>query len=984
MASSSPAKRAKPLLILLLLGLLPAAVHAGTPAGPPQAPILRIEAGGPTGAVAHVSVDAAGTLMAAASYDKTVRLYSLPDDIERAVLRPPIGAQQEGELYAVALTPDGKTCFAAGATGGAWDGSFSIYMFSVTQNRLLARLPGLASPVYDLTVSPDGTRLAAGLAKGGVLVWDARTGKSVFTDANYAAPVRNLRFDKQNDLFSASADGFIRSYDSSGRLVAKVQPETGLRPWALAVSPDGGFVAVGFENDRSGHPVLDVLNAATLTKAFAPDTTGLTGEGLLAVDWAGESGGISLLAGGYVRNGQGNVIRRWGDFGLGAHQDIVAAHDTIRDIKSIPGGGAVYATEDPGWGRVGPDGGVALQPAPAVADLRPARGNLGISANGTAVEFKTAGTALKFDADARNLVVIPALDSGFAVAQTSAPGLTIRNWQDTDAPSLNGTALRLDHEEYSRSLAVFPSGKAFLLGTDTALRLYDASGKLQNETAVDAAAWALSISADGKTVVAALTDGTLHWYGVAADGTLTPRATLFAAADQTRWVLFTPAGFFDEADLGGQNLVGFHVNLGANQQPEWVSFSQAFRLFHAPDVVRAALAGDNGPQNTALAAIGDLHDRLIHEPAIDILSACAVTSGQCSPVVVSSTSSIELPVGATALRLTAQIKDQGLGVGATDIFVNGRNTGRQAAPALAGGSAQSQLTVPLDPGTDDVILRQYDGGNAIYAESPPLRIVRAGPATPGAPVATGTLYVLAIGIDHFAAGPSLNLNFAVSDAQSFATLVKQAASPVYANVHVTVLTETQATRAGILAALGNIATQAQPGDTFLFYIASHGGVNTNDGRFLLIPQDIQNLTSWQTIENGAITENALITALASIRARDSLLFIDTCYAGNVSAASLANVGQETGRYIISASSSAQEALDSYNGRDGVLIYALREAFTGDAPHDSHGVVGALSLGEYISERVGELARQRNHTQDAEFTAAQSQLNSFPVGEVMNQ
>jgi hypothetical protein len=63
---------------------------------------------------------------------------------------------------------------------------------------------------------------------------------------------------------------------------------------------------------------------------------------------------------------------------------------------------------------------------------------------------------------------------------------------------------------------------------------------------------------------------------------------------------------------------------------------------------------------------------------------------------------------------------------------------------------------------------------------------------------------------------------------------------------------------------------------------------------------------------------------------------------------------------------------------------LREAFQGDAPHDSHGIIGALSLGEYMSEEVGELARSRNHDQDAEFTAAQSQLNSFPVGAVANQ
>jgi WD40 repeat protein len=956
---------------------IPLVAHAQS--GPPQAPILRIEAGGPTSAVTHLSVDAAGTLMAVGSYDKTIRLYSLPDDVQRAVLRPPIGAEREGEIYAVALSPDGKTVFAAGATGGAWDGSFSIYMFSVAQNRLLARLPGLAAPVYDLAISPDGTRLAAGLAAGGILVWDAHTGKQVFTDTGYIGPVRSVRFDARGDLFNASADGKIRAYNPSGALTASVTPEPGLHPWGLAVSPDGGFIAVSFENK----PVLDVLASGTLKKVFAPDVSGLSGQGLLAVSWVGISGGTSLLAAGYVRGEQGNIIRRWGDFGLGTPSDIPAAHDTIRDIKALPGGGAVYATEDPGWGRMGADGSIAALPNPPVADLRTARAaGLGVSADGTAIEFKTATATLKFDANAHALTPISAIEPGFATAQTGATGISVTNWQDTDAPSLNGAHIALDHEEYSRSLAMLPSGAGFILGTDTQLRVYNAAGKLLGKTPLDAAAWAVTVSADGKTAVAALLDGTLHWFGVGPDGALGPRATLFTAADNTRWVLFTPDGFFDEADLGGQNLVGFHVNLGPNQQPEWVSFSQAFKLFYAPDVARAALAGNTAPATAALAAIGDLHNRLIHEPVISIASACAVASGICSTIPLTSTSNIALPDAASALNLTVKTLDRGLGVGATDIFVNGRNTGREAAPELANGSATTPLTVPLDPGANIVVLRQYDGGNAIYAESTPLSITRIVPANaaPPAPQAAGALYVLAIGIDHFAA-PNLTLNFAVSDATSFTSLIKQAAAPIYPKVHVTLLTDAQATRAGILNALDAVATQAQPNDTFLFYIASHGGVNANNGEFMLVPQDIHDLSSWTSIEQEAITENALIAALANIRARDTLLFIDTCYSGNVSAAKLANVGQETGRYIISASSSAQEALDSYNGRDGVLIYALREAFTGNAPHDSHGVVGALSLGEYMSERVGELARSRNHAQDAEFTAAQAQLNSFPVGEV---
>jgi hypothetical protein len=618
----------------------------------------------------------------------------------------------------------------------------------------------------------------------------------------------------------------------------------------LAVSPDGGFLAVSYE----GVPAVDVLAAKDLRGFAKPDVSGLGG-GLLAVDWVVEGGGVSLVAGGYARNGGKNVVREWGDFGFDAPRDVAAAGDTIRDIRAVPGGGAVYATEDPGWGRIGADGAVAMAPAAAVADLRGSRnGGLAVSADGAVVEFEAGGRLLRFNAGARSLTPAASLDAGLAAARVTA--LDVRDWKDTDAPSVGGVRLALDSEEYSRSLAVLPGGRKFLLGTDTQLRLFDAGGKLLGSAPVDAAAWAVTVSADGKIAVAALLDGTLRWFGVGDDGTLTPRATLFAAADAKRWVLFTPGGFFDEADLGGQNLVGFHVNLGENQQPEWVSFGEGFRLFYAPSVVRAALAGDTGPAEKAAAAIGDLHDRLVHEPTVAVQSACVGAGDGCRAIAVSSAADVALPDDAAAVTLTISAADRGLGVGAEDVFVNGRNVGRQAAPVLVGGKGSAQVTVPLDPGPDQIVVRQYDGGNAVYAESPALSVTRTDVGSAAAPAA-GTLYVLAVGIDHFAANDaSLTLKFAVSDATSFAGLVGKAAAPDYAHVQVNLLTDAQATRAGILAALADVAAKAQPGDTFLFYVASHGGVNASDGQFLIVPQDIKDLSSWGTIEAGSVTERA--------------------------------------------------------------------------------------------------------------------------------
>jgi hypothetical protein len=957
------------------LGLLAAGPsRAGTP---PQQAFLRIEAGGHTSAIPRLAVDAAGHLLATASYDKTIRLWSLPDGHPAAVLRPPIGLRQEGEIYAVAVSPDGRRVFAAGATGGQWDGNFSIYVFDARRGVLAGLLGGLPAPVNDLAVSPDGQRFAAGLAEGGVREWDAATGKLVFEDRAYAGPVRSVAIDRAGDLFAAAADGRLRSYDPAGHKRAEAPLPSGLRPWGLAVSPDGGLLAVTSETaDKAGRLHVDVVSSRTLAFVFAPDTAGLPGEGLLAVAWVSDAkGGVQLLAGGYAHGAAGYPIRRWTDFGLGGFTDLVAAHDTIRDIVALPGGGAVYATEDPGWGRIGADGSVASRPAPPLADLRPARAQgLAVSADGTRVDFATRAGLQRFAVTERSLTTIDRIDPGFAAARTEAPGLALSGWQDSSVPKLNGHVLALDGNEISRSAALLPDGSGVLLGTDTHLRLFGGNGRALAAIDVPAAAWAVTVAKDGHLAVAALLDGTLRWYGLDAAG-IAERAALFAHADGLRWVLFTPEGFFDNADRGGNDLVGLLLNRARNQQPDWISFSQAYRVLYAPAVVRARLMGDPGPARARLAALGDIRGRIARQPLVSVTAACLPQpDDSCRTLPLVQGAPISLPPGASSIRLSAEITTRGAPVGPLDMFVNDRNAGRTE---LAADGGAVTLDAPLDAGANTVQLRVYDASGAIFTQAAPLVLARQGDA---APTTRGRLFIFAIGIDHYA-NPTLALHYAVADAKTFTRGIGKAAAPLYSSVEVTELLDSQATRAGILAAFDRLAKIIRPADTFLFYVASHGVLDEDTNRFLLIPHDISDISSWSAMARQGIDEGTLVAALSRIQARDALLFLDTCHSGQVTADSLANVGHETGRYLLAASSSVQEALDSYDNHNGVFVYAVNEALAGRAGADADGDLGALSLGEYVSRRVGELARQRGHDQDAVFRAAQSDLRSFPVARI---
>ncbi|WP_424813017.1 caspase family protein [Roseococcus sp. YIM B11640] len=955
--------------LVLTLGLLALAPIARAQE-PPQAPILRIEAAAHIAPVSRLATDAAGRVLASVSDDKTLRLWSLPDGTPLAVLRPPIGDRSEGELYAVALTPDGSRAFAAGFTGRSWENGFSIYLFETATGRLLARLPGLPAPAQHLAISPDGTRLAAALGgRAGIRIWDARDGKPVAEDSQgWAGAARMVAFDAQGRLAATSADGRVRVYDANGRKVAERAPVQGGRPYGLAWSPDGALIAVGFE-DRLR---VEVLAANDLRTVLVPDATWLQGEGLPAVAWASDGrGGVQLYASGYARRQGGTpgaanfVIRRWSDFGLGPARDIPAARDAISQLLPLPQGGLAFAAADPGWGRLAPDGSLVQAPTPPGGDFRNTAEWLAASADGQRVRFvlRPGTPPLVFDAQTGQLSAEEARD--LASARQQSPRINVTDWQNRDRPRVNGQPLRIGEGEFSRSLAILPGEERFLLGSDSQLSLFDRTGRVLDQVPTPGAVWGV-VAGDG-VAVAALGDGTIRWYQT--EPRLVERGALFVHAETRRWVSWTPQGLFDHSPQGGQELVGVHLNNGRAQTPEWASFQQAYRALYAPAELRARLRGDNGPAQARMNELGEVRGRIGRLPALAAGQACAVIEGACSPVAWGSS---ELPEGASALRLTFNTTDRGLGLGPLDVMVNDRIAYRGAA--VPGANA---VEVPLDPGANRISARLYADDRSLFAEAPSLDLRRPGEAPP--PPGAGRLVIVAIGVDQYAQ-TDLSLRYAVADARTVAESLRSRADRVFREVITTVLTNREATRANIIAALNQAAQVTRPEDTFVLYLAGHGVRAEGDRRFLFLPHEAST-TNWDALRRSALDEGTLVAALARIRARDGFLFIDTCHAGQVTIDSLAALGNETGRFLLAASTSVQEALDSYDDRNGVFAYAVREGMGGRAATDGEGRVSALALGEWVTRRVPQLAAQKHHQQDAVFRTAQRDLRSFPLGAI---
>jgi len=986
---------------LALMGVERAQAQAQHPE-PPRQPFLRIEAAAHIAPIARLAVDAEARLLATVSDDKTLRLWSLPDGTPRGVLRPPIGPEAEGELYAVALSPDGRRAFAAGYTAASWDRSFAIYVFDTTTMRLLARLPGLPAPVQHLAISADGKRLAAALGgRAGIRVWDARNGQPLWDDAGFTAPARMVAFAPgeagADRLAATGADGRVRIYDRQGRKLAERVPLAGARPFGLAWSPDGALLALGFE-DRLR---VEILAATDLRTMFTPDVAGLVGEGLPAVAWAADArGGVQLHAAGYARRAppaatravvpgarginaptpapgsapgpatspRDFVIRRWADFGLGPATDIPAARDAISHLLTLPGGGLAFAAADPGWGRLAPDGTLAIAPRPPGGDLRNTGQGLAVSAEGTRlrIALRPGEPPLLFDSLAGLLSRAGPESEGFATARTASARLQVADWRNANRPRLGQTPLRLGEGEYSRSLALLPEDRGILIGTDNHLRLFDAAGAPIASLPVPGAVWGLALSND--RAVAALGDGTIRWYALAS-GAITEHAALFIHAETLRWVLWTPEGLFDHAPNGGQELVGLLLNNGRAQTPEWASFQQAYRALFAPAAVRARIAGDSQPAQARLAQLGEVRARIGQLPQLAARGLCAVTAQGCTALRWDAQ---ELPAGATALRIGLAATDRGLGIGPLDVLVNERIVNRNESAA-----GESMVEVPLDPGTNRIATRLYAEDRALFAEGPSAALARAGGAE--APATAGRLVVLAIGVNEYAT-PAYNLNFAVADAELVAATLRAQAGNLFREVRVTVLKDRQATRRGVLDALAQAARETAPNDTFVLYIAGHGVRTEPDQRFLFLPHDVT-ASDWPTLRRQGIEDSTLVAAIAGIRARDAILLLDTCHAGQLTMDQLSALGNETGRFLLAASTSVQEALDSYNDRNGVFAYAVREALGGRGGADGEGRVSALTLGEWVMRRVPQLAAERQHRQDAVFRTASRDLRSFPLAVV---
>lgn len=967
--------------------------HSAASAGePPTDPILRIETGMHSASIESADVDSGGHYAVTASEDKTARVWEISSGRLLQVLRPPQGTGDTGKLTAVAMSPDGRVVAVGGDTSYEWDKSESIELFDPSTGRLLRRLGGLPDAVLHLAFSPDGRWLAASLAgKNGVRVWDSTRWAAPFEDVDYGDQTISASWSADARLATSSSDGQVRLYRVSEQGLKKLASAApgrnvgypgvatpGESFWSLAFSPDGRSLALGYADERYRAHV-DVLDANSLSVLFSPDMTGVTDDGMLAyVAWSLD--GQTLFAAGSTWGRDRVVVRRWPNGGRGKPVDTQATHRAVRSLRPLPGGGVLVGAEDV-WGVIDARGFWRPRSTSAIADLatvetdaahHPLQGFTGysLSEDGSRAQFafERNGTAYTFDVGQRRLKA--GLETGLVPPKLS--GLNVENWNNPfDGPSLGGKPLALDPREQSVSLAVSPDAQRFALGTNWRLILFARTGEPVWERPAPGVAWGVNIPPNGKSVVGFYSDGTIRWHRLSDGKEL---LAFFPHADRKRWVLWTPSGYYD-ASPGGEDLIGWHLNRGADQAADFYPAARFRSQLHRPDVIDRVLNTlDEGQAlRQANAAAGNRQESptpvaQVLPPVIDLLSAAEVRTAQPTiPIRLRARSAADAPVTALRVRVNGQAVALERGLARQEAG------DREVVVPVPPQDAEVQIFAENRNGvsTPATVRVKWIGHSdlAVPAPAPPPSSSAEGSESPTPPASTAggfviqpKLYVLAIGVSRYSHPQIPQLGLAAKDAEDFAATMQKQQGKLYREVQMHLLTDAKATRDEVVDGLDWLQKQVTQHDVGMVFFSGHGFNDPALGYvFLPVNADPDKL------KRTGVTMSDFRTTLASLAGK-AVFFVDSCHAGNVLGSTrkgeLSDVSvvinelasAENGVVVFSSSTGRQFSLEDQAWGNGAFTKAVIEGLNGGADFQKSGRITFKMLDLYVSDRVKELTR----------------------------
>jgi hypothetical protein len=359
--------------------------------------------------------------------------------------------------------------------------------------------------------------------------------------------------------------------------------------------------------------------------------------------------------------------------------------------------------------------------------------------------------------------------------------------------------------------------------------------------------------------------------------------------------------------------------------------------FYRPDLVKISIAGQS------LASLGGI-DKIKLSPVVELVGAPPSFDGDL-------------------LKLRVRITDAGGGVGLVRLFSDGAVILQDTtSPTSPGATELRDYAVPLAGGVNDLRVTVQNATGDMWSEA--TASVVASPRA-GQPKVRRALHALIVGIQEFPNVPWNTLRYPVADADLFAETLRAKGGPLFDNLDIELLTSPDDTAKGrIVQAFKAMQKRVAPGDTFVFYAASHGYISGGD--YLLITSNVGRDAN--RLKQDTLSRHELTDLLANVPTTHKIAFIDTCQAGALSAeatdafatrgmnpeTAATIISREIGLTMLMASTTEQHAFEGYQ-KHGLFTWVLNEGLTGKATDGATGVVSSASLAAYVDAVVPPLA-----------------------------
>ncbi|HYD27500.1 pre-peptidase C-terminal domain-containing protein [Brevundimonas sp.] len=269
-----------------------------------------------------------------------------------------------------------------------------------------------------------------------------------------------------------------------------------------------------------------------------------------------------------------------------------------------------------------------------------------------------------------------------------------------------------------------------------------------------------------------------------------------------------------------------------------------------------------------------------------------------------------------------------------------------------GTNSRQDLVLPEDGDYQVRVTSYRPGETGSYRFS-----VEAGHEPPRqAAVAGGArVFALMVGVSDYE-GDADDLPFTDEDARKLAEVLQRDGSLNDASI---VLTNAEATVAGVRAAFARVAAQAGPDDMFLFFFSGHGDQEPTAVTGLEPDGKSETLV----LVDGAISDAELGRLFASLDTRLALLVVDACFSGGFAR----NVVDRPGVMgVFSSEEDLTSAVADKFQAGGYLSHFVREGMSGSADGDGDRLVTAGELATWLRRQFRvEVEDVQAETQDGQ-------------------